>query len=123
MAMFQVWFRIAIPFLIYHEFPFALNSSLADLALSAGHHGVDGADHFFLGGELSFGGCCGGGGGGLEGHVAALDFLDVDGGFLGVGGVEGAEVVGGLEALVPCTAVNVAEGLEVRGGEEEIDRL
>lgn len=100
---------------------------LTGLALSPVHHGVEGADHFFLGGELAFRGgggeVGGGGGGGLGGHDAALLLLDVEGGFLDVGCLEGAEVVGGLEALVPCTAVHVAEGLEVRGGEEEIDRL
>ena len=37
--------------------------------------------------------------------------------------MEGAEVVGGLEALVPGAAIHVAEDFEVRGGEEEIDRL
>lgn len=55
--------------------------------------------------------------------MAALLLLDVEGGFLDVGCLEGAEVVGGLEALVPCAAVHVAEGLEIRGGEEEVDRL
>ena len=48
--------------------------------------------------------------------MAALFLFDVDAGFLDSGGLHGAEVVGGLEAFVPCAAIHVAEGLEVRGG-------
>ena len=68
------------------------SQSLARLASSSVEHGVDGAGVLFLGGE-GFG--TGGGGGGLGGHDAALFLFDVDGGFLDVGGLEGAEVVGG----------------------------
>ena len=106
---------------------------MTSLALSPVHHGVEGAGHFFLGGEacaakalkarLAFCGGCGEVGGGcgcgLGGHDAALVLLDGDGGFLDVGGLEGAEVVGGLEAFVPGAAIHVAEGLEIRGGEED----
>ncbi len=106
------------------EAPFSL---LASLALSPVHHGIKGADHFFLGSEFAFRGgggeVGGGGGGGLGGHDAALVFLHGDGGFLDVGGLEGAEVVGGFESFVPGAAIHVAEHLEVRGGEEEVDRL
>ncbi len=59
----------------------------------------------------------------MGGHDAALFLFDVDGGFLDVGGLEGAEVVGGLEALVPGTAIHVGEGLHLGGGEEEVDAL
>ena len=48
--------------------------------------------------------------------MAALVLVHRDGGFLDVGGLEGAEVVGGFQAFVPGTAVHVGEGLEVRGG-------
>ena len=37
--------------------------------------------------------------------------------------LESAEVVGGLEALVPCTTIHVGEGLHVRGGQEEVHGL
>ncbi len=37
-----------------------------------------------------------------------------------MGGLEGSEVVGAFEALVPGAAVHVGEGLHVRGGEEEV---
>ena len=88
---------------------------LAGLASPAVEHGVDGAGHFFLGG-VGFG--TGGGGGGLGGHDAALFLFDVDGGFLDVAGLEGAEVVGGFEAFVPGAAIHVRQGLHVGGGEE-----
>ena len=66
----------------------------------------------------------GGGGGGLGGHDAALFLFDVDGGFLDVGGLEGAEVVGGLEAFVARRARYMwREGLHVGGGEEEVHAL
>ena len=55
--------------------------------------------------------------------MAALFLFDVDGGFLDVGGLEGAEVVGGLEAFVPGAAIHVGEGLHLGGGEEEVDAL
>ena len=59
----------------------------------------------------------------MGGHDAALFLFDVDGGFLDVGGLEGAEVVGGLEAFVPGAAIHVREGLHLGGGEEEVDAL
>lgn len=59
----------------------------------------------------------------MGGHDSALVFFDFDGGFLDVGSLEGAEVVGGFEAFVPGAAIHVAEDFEVRGGEEEVDRL
>ena len=71
----------------------------------------------------------GGGGCGLSRHDAALFFLHVDGGFLDVGGLEGAEVVGGLDALVPGAAIRsvqvaaCARTLHLGGGEEEVDAL
>ena len=65
----------------------------------------------------------GGGGGGLGGHDAALFLFDVDGGFLDVARLEGAEVVGGFEAFVPGAAIHVGEGLHLGGGEEEVDAL
>lgn len=46
-----------------------------------------------------------------------------DGGFLDVAALSGAEVVGGLEAGVPGVSVHVAQGLEVRLGEKEVDAL
>ena len=97
-----------------------LLDSLAGFAGAAVEHGVDGAGVLFFGGG---GSGSGGGGCGLGGHDSALFLFDVDGGFLDVGGLEGAEVVGGLEALVPGAAIHVAEGLHLRGGEEEVDAL
>ncbi len=84
---------------------------MASLARPAVHHGVDAAGVFL--GVAVFPSRRGGG------HDAALLLFHVDGGFLDVGGLEGAEVVGGLEAFVPGAAVHVGEGLHVRGGEEE----
>ena len=98
---------------------------LAGFAGAAVEHGVDGAG-VFLGCGVLLG--SGGGGGGLGGHDAAL-FFDVDGGFLDVGGLEGAEVVGGLETLVPSAAIHsvqvaaCARTLHLGGGEEEVDAL
>ena len=48
--------------------------------------------------------------------MAALFLFDVDGGFIDVVRLEGAEVVGGLEAFVPGAAIHVGEGFEIRGG-------
>ena len=94
--------------------------SLASLAGSAVEHRINRA-RVFLGGCVLFGFGCGGGG--LGGHDAALFLFDVDGGFLDVRRLEGAEVVGGFEALVPGSAIHVAEGLHLGGGEEEVDAL
>ena len=65
----------------------------------------------------------GGSSGGGAGHDAALFLFDVDGGFLDVVRLEGAEIVGGLESLVPGTAIHVGERLHVRGGQEEVHGL
>ena len=59
----------------------------------------------------------------MGGHDAALFLFDVEGGFLDVGCLEGAEIVGGFEAFVPGTAIHVGEDFEVGLGEEEVDRL
>ena len=64
-----------------------------------------------------------GSGGGGHGHDTALFLFDVDGGLLDVVRLEGAEVIGRLEALVPGTAIHVGEGLHVRGGQEEVHGL
>ena len=70
---------------------------LTRLALSTVHHRINRVGHFLFRRELPFRGgggeVGGGGGGGLGGHDAALVFLHRDGGFLDVGGLEGAEVV------------------------------
>ncbi len=99
------------------EYRFSL---LAGFAGAAVEHRVDGAGVLFLGGE-GFG--SGGGGGGLGGHDAALFLFDVDGGFLDVARLEGAEIVGGFEAFVPGAAIPsvqvaaCARTLHLGGGE------
>ena len=65
----------------------------------------------------------------MGGHDAALALFDVYGGFLDVGGLEGAEVAGGFEAFVPSAAIHsvqvaaCARTLHLGGGEEEVDAL
>ena len=94
---------------------------LASLARPAVHHGFQGTHVLFLGGESFWlGGCA---------HEAAGFLFDVDGGFIDVGGLEGAKVVGGLEALVPGAAIlsvqvaACARTLHLGGGEEEVHGL
>ena len=89
---------------------------MAGFAGTAVHHRFDAAGVLFLGGVGFVGG-------GLGGHNSALLFFDVDGGFLDVAGLEGAEVVGGFEAFVPGAAIHVAEGFHLGGGEEEVHGL
>lgn len=87
---------------------------LAGFAFFAIAHGFDGAGQFFLGGVFFFEGV---------GDESAFVLGDGDRGFFDGGSAEGAEVVGGLEPLSPCGAIHMAEGFELRQGEEEVDRL
>ena len=99
---------------------------LACFAGAAVEHGVEGAGVFLGFSELLRFCCCGCG---LGGHHSALFFLHVDGGLFNVAGLEGAEVVGGLEAFVSGAAIRsvqaaaCARTLHLGGGEEEVHGL
>lgn len=107
---------------------------MAGFALFAVFHGFDAADSFFLGGERLFGGF-GGDRMTATGVAAVLAsvlaffygsaglFLHGYRGFLDVGGTEGAEVIRGLEADVPGLAIHVAECLQIRSLQPEVNGL
>ena len=88
---------------------------LTSLALTAIAHGFDGAGLDFFGGVVALAG--------VDGDGSSEFFFDFGGAFLDVGGAAGAEVVGGLEAFFPSTAVHVAEGAHFSAAEEEVDAL
>ena len=111
---------------------------MAGFTFAAVAHRFDAAGGFLRGGELFFLG------GRRDGDLAAvaaagvagvlatvLAFFDRaahfllhrNGSFLDVGGAEAAEVVGGLEAGVPRVAVHVAQGLEIRRLDPQINAL
>lgn len=73
---------------------------LTSFAFFAVAHGFDGAGGLF-GGGVGLGGGSGSGG---------------DGALFDVAGLEGSEVVGGLEAGGPGSAIHVAQGLHFGGG-------
>ena len=57
------------------------------------------------------------------GDYASEVFLGSNGGFLNVGGSERAEVVGGLEAMLPGGTIHVGQRLHVWRSKEEVHRL